>query len=61
MSKIGKNLPIIQETWIQSLDEEDALVKGMQPTPVFSPGEFLAQRSLKSPSPWGQSQTPLSN
>ena len=24
-----KNLPAIQETWIQSLDGEDPLVKGM--------------------------------
>ena len=30
-----KNLPAVQETWIQSLCQEDPLEKGMGPTPVF--------------------------
>ena len=34
-----KNPPAIQETWVQSLDQEDPLEKGL-PTPVFLPGEF---------------------
>ena len=29
----------IQETQVQSLDQEDTLEEGMQPTPVFLPGE----------------------
>ena len=33
-----KNLPVMQETWVQSLDREDALEKEMA-TPVFLPGE----------------------
>ena len=41
-----KNLPTVQETQVQSLDWEDPLEKGMQPTPVLLPGEFHGQRSL---------------
>ena len=33
----------MQETWVQSLDGEDPLEKGMATTPVFLPGEFLGQ------------------
>ena len=48
-----KNLLAMQETWALSLAEEDPLEKGMQPTPVFLPGEFHGQRSLVGYSPWG--------
>ena len=41
-----KNLPALQETWVQPLGQEDPLEKGMAPTPVFLPGEFHGQRSL---------------
>ena len=41
-----KNMPIIQETWVQSLSWEDPLEKGIQPTPVILPGESHRQRSL---------------
>ena len=34
-----KNLPAVWETWVQSLGWEDPLEEGMQPTPVFLPGE----------------------
>ena len=50
---IAKNLLAMQETWVRSLSEEDPLEKGMQPTPVFLPGEFHGQRSLVGYSPWG--------
>ena len=46
-----KNLLAMQETQVQSL--EDPLENGMQPTPVFLPGEFHGQRSLVGYSPWG--------
>ena len=52
MAQIVKNLPAMQETWIQSLGQEDPLEKDMQPTPVFLPGEFHEQRSLAGYSPW---------
>ena len=39
VSQMVKNLPAIQETWVPSLGWEDPLEEGMQPTPVFLPGE----------------------
>ena len=29
MTQMVKNLPIMQETWVQSLGQEDSLVDGM--------------------------------
>ena len=34
-----KNLPVMQETQVLSLDWQDPLEKGLQPTPVFLLGE----------------------
>ena len=34
-----KNLPVMQETPVQSLGQDDPLENGMQSTPVFLPGE----------------------
>ena len=53
MAQMVKNLPAMRETQVQSLGQEDPLEKGMVATPVFLPGEFHGQRSLKSYSPWG--------
>ena len=36
-----KNLPAIQETWVQSLDQEDPWRRECQPTQVFLPTAFL--------------------
>ena len=36
----------MQETWVQSLGQEDPLEKKMLPTPVFLSGEFHGQRNL---------------
>ena len=47
------NLPAMQETWVPSLDQEDPLEKGMDPTPVFLPGESHGQRNLVGYSPRG--------
>ena len=52
MAQTVKNLPAMQETWLQSLGWEDPLEKGMATTPVFLPGEFRGQRSLVGHSPW---------
>ena len=49
---VVKNLPAKQETWVWSLDWEDALEKKMATTPVFLPGEFHGQKSLTGYSPW---------
>ena len=48
-----KNPPAMQETWGQSLGPEDPLEEGMEPTPVFLPGESHEQRSLEGYSPQG--------
>ena len=47
-----KNLPAMQETCVRSLDQQELLEKGMQPTPVFLPGESHGQRSLEGYSLW---------
>ena len=46
VAQMIKNLPEMQETWVQSLGWEDALEKDIAPTPVFFPGEFHGQRNL---------------
>ena len=50
-----KNLPAMQETWIQSLGQEDLLEKETATPSVFLPRQFQGQRSLSlvGYSPWG--------
>ena len=48
-----KNLPAMQETWVQSLVREDPLEKEMAIQSAFLPGESHGQRSLAGYSPWG--------
>ena len=53
MAQLVKNLPEIPEMWVRSLDWEDPLEEGMQPTPIFLPGESLwTEESLVGYSPW---------
>ena len=47
-----KNPPAMQETWFQSLSQEDTWRREWQSTPVFLPGESHGQRSLVGYSPW---------
>ena len=63
VAQVVRNLPALQETWVQSLGWEDPLEEGMQPTPVFLPGEFHGQRSLVGYTVHGiaKSQTLLRN
>ena len=56
VAQIVKNLPTMQETWVQFLDQEDSLEKGWLPTPVFLPGESHGWRSLVSYIPWGHKE-----
>ena len=49
----GDSLPAKWETWVQSLGWKDPWKKEWQPTPVYLPGEFQGQKSLVSYSPWG--------
>ena len=44
-SKVN-NPPAMQETHVQSLDQDDPLEEGMATTPVFLPGVSHGQRSL---------------
>ena len=55
-----KNLPAVPETWVRSLGREDILEKGMQPTPVFLPGESLGQWNLGH-SPWGLKESDMTH
>ena len=51
MAQLVKNLPAMQETWVQSLGWEDPLEKG-KATPVFWPGEFHGLYS-----PWARKES----
>ena len=46
VAQMVKNLPAMQETWIQPLGQKIPWRRASQPTPVFLPGEFHGQRSL---------------
>ena len=66
-SKIGaslvaqrvKRLPAMQETWVQSLGQEDPLEKEMTTHPVFLPGESHGQRFLAGHSQWSHKQSDM--
>ena len=46
-----KKPPAMQESWVQSLDQEDALEKGMATQSGILAGEFRVQGSLSGYSP----------
>ena len=54
-----KNLPAMQETPIQSLDEQDPWRRKWQLTPLFLLGNFHEQRSLAVYSPWACKESDL--
>ena len=51
VAQLVKNLPAVQETWVQSLGWEDPLEKERQPTPLSLPEKSHGQRSLVGCSP----------
>ena len=51
-----KNLRAVQETWVQSLGQEDPLRRKWAPTPVSLPGKSHGQRSLVGYSPWDREE-----
>ena len=53
MAQMVKNLPAVQETWVQSLGQEDPLEKGMATHSVILAWRISWMRSLDSYSPWG--------
>ena len=54
-----KNLPAMQETWVQSPGWEDPLEKDMATHSSILPGEFYGQRSLMGYSPWGPKESDM--
>ena len=54
-----KNLPAVQEMWVQSLGWEDPWRRAWLSTPAFLPREFYGQRSLEGYSPWGHKQSDM--
>ena len=44
VAQLVRNLPVMQETWVQSLSWEDPLRRAWQPTPVLLPGEIPMNR-----------------
>ena len=52
-----ENLPAAREIWVQCLGGEDPLEEGMQPTPLFLPGESHGQRSPAGYSLWGRKES----
>ena len=56
VAQLVKNLPVMQETWVPFLSQEDPLEKEIAAHSVFFPGESHGQRSLAGYSPWGVSR-----
>ena len=56
VTQMIKNLPAVQETWVQSLGQEDPWRRKWLPIPVFLPGEFYGHKSLAGYSPWGHKE-----
>ena len=48
-----KNLPAMQDAWVQSLGQKAPRRREWHPTPVFLPGGFYGERSLADYSPQG--------
>ena len=57
MAQTVKNLPAMQETWFQSLGQEDPWRREWLPIPVFLPGEFHGMGSLAGYTPWGHKES----
>ena len=57
LAQMVKHLLSMQETWVQSLDQEDHLKKGTDPTPALLPGKSHGQRSLIGYSPWSRKES----
>ena len=49
---VVKNPPLMQETWVQSLGQEDPLEKEMATPSSTLVGKSHGQRSLASYNPW---------
>ena len=56
VAQMVKNLPTMQETWVQCLGWEDPRRKERLHTPAHLPGKSHGQRSLTGYSPWGHKE-----
>ena len=52
VAQLVKKLPVMQDTWVQSLGREDPLEEEWKPILVFLPGKSHGQRNLSRYSPW---------
>ena len=52
-----KNLPALQETWVQSLGWEQSLEEGMATHSTILTWNPQVQRSLEGYSPWGHKES----
>ena len=59
VAQIVKNLPVLQETQVQSLSREDTLRKEMATHSNILAGEFHGQKSLAGYSPWGHKESDM--
>ena len=57
MAQMVKNLPVVQETQIQSWVGKISWRREWLPTLVLLPGEFYGQRSLVGCSPWAHKES----
>ena len=57
VAQTGKRMPIMRETWVQSLGQEDLLEKEMATHPVFLPGKSHGWRGLVGHRPWGHKES----
>ena len=57
MAQMVKNLLLMRETQVRSLDQKIPWRRAWQPTLVFLPGESHGQKSLAGYSPWGHKES----
>ena len=57
LAQTVKNLPAMQETWVQSLGWEDPLEKEMATHSRILAWKIHGQRSLVDYSPWGRKES----
>ena len=60
IAQMVKYLPVMQETWVQSLSQEDPLEKEMATHSSILAGESHGQRSLVDYSSWGYKELDMS-
>ena len=57
MAQTVKNLPAVKETWVQSLDLEDPLEKGMATSSNILAWRIPWTRSLADDDPWSHKES----